>query len=115
MADTPTWHTTKPTLLELAIEDFKRQLPGWWYSVCECQVSCDASCAPTKESGDLALVDQDARFDSGFHADLAQPSSLAAALCDVRDQALAAKAALSAPPMESPCQAEGGLARIPTT
>ena len=98
---TPDWHTKSHDDLPAAIAEFKAALPGWWYSVCECQVSCDASCAPTAESPDIALIPpgrQDlmnpSPFDAGFHADLAQPSTLAEALRDVMKQALAAKAAL---------------------
>jgi hypothetical protein len=86
------WKETKADGLEQAIADFKEALPGWWFSVCECQVSCDASCAPTPESEDIYLIEQagDA-FDQGFHADLPQPSTLADALREVMRQALAAK------------------------
>lgn len=83
----PWWHTSPSTDLENAIAEFKSALPGWWYSVCECQVSCDASCAPTVESPDINLIPRDERFDSGFHADLRQPSTLADALRDVMEQA----------------------------
>jgi len=76
--------------LESAIRRFKADLPGWWYSVCECQVSCDATAAPTRESEHIALLGTDSRFDSGFSADLAQPSTLADALDAVRIDALAA-------------------------
>src|SRR3546814_15729763 len=74
--------------------DFKAALPGWWFSVCECQVSCDASCAPTRESPDIALIEHDERFDLGFDADLPQPSTLAQALRSVMADAIEAKAAL---------------------
>jgi hypothetical protein len=84
------WHTDPQTDIEAAIRDFKAALPGWWYSVCECQVSCDASCAPTTESPHVDLIDLEAAFDSGFHADLRQPSTLAEALRDVMEQAQAA-------------------------
>ena len=85
------WHTTAPTDLEATIAEFKAKLPGWWYSVCECQVSCDASCAPTVESHDIKrIASGEACWDSGFHADLRQPSSLAEALRDVMEQALEA-------------------------
>lgn len=70
--------------LEESIRRFKADLPGWWYSVCECQVSCDASCAPTSESEHIALLGTDPRFDSGFMVDLPQPSTLADALDTVR-------------------------------
>lgn len=82
--------------LEATIAKFKAILPGWWYSLGECQVSCDASCAPTRLSPDIALIEQDERFDSGFHADLAQPSTLAKALSTVLAEAIAAKVALGA-------------------
>jgi hypothetical protein len=85
------WKTAPPTDLEATIAEFKSKLPGWWYSVCECQVSCDASCAPTVESPHIHYIENPRDpFDSGFHADLPQPSSLAAALRDVMEQALAA-------------------------
>lgn len=85
------WTTSPATGLEAAIAEFKAALPGWWFSVCECQVSADASCAPTSETPDIALIALDDRFDSGFHADLPQPATLADALRDVMRQALEAK------------------------
>lgn len=89
------WVVAAPVGLEQAITEFKAALPGWWFSVGECQVSCDASCAPTWESPDIALIERDRRFDAGFHADLLQPSTLAEALRDVMEQALEAKAELA--------------------
>jgi hypothetical protein len=83
------------TDIEQAIREFKTALPGWWYSLGECEVSCDASCAPTRQSPDLALIEKDARFDSGFHCDAEQPSTLAIALRDVMEQALKAKKMLN--------------------
>jgi len=90
------WITAPATGLEAAIARFKADLPGWWFSVCECQVSCDASCAPTSETMDIGIVGlpaSDERFNSGFHADLDQPSTLAEALDTVRRDALAALSA----------------------
>lgn len=74
--------------LEEAISDFKKALPGWWFSLGECQVSCDASCAPTSESEHIDLIPLDDRFNSGFHVDLLQPSTLAEALRTVQNEAL---------------------------
>ena len=74
-----------------AIAEFKSTLPGWWYSLGECQVSCDASCAPTPHSPDLDLIPLDDRFDSGFHVDLPQPSTLADALRHVMNEAVKAR------------------------
>jgi len=92
------WQTAPATGLEAAIAEFKAALPGWWFSVCERQVSCDASCAPTGEvEGWRELCEGNPQFDGGFHADLPQPSTLAEALRDVMQQALAA---LPSPPLE---------------
>jgi len=88
-----TWITSPATGLEEAIARFKADLPGWWFSVGECQVYCDASCAPTSETMDIGIVGipgSDDRFNSGFHADLQQPSTLAEALDHVRREALEA-------------------------
>lgn len=89
------WKDTQPTGLEEAINRFKRELPGWWFSVGECQVSCDASCGPTRETPDIGLIPHDDRFNSGFHVDMEQPSTLAQALDVVRMDALKAKAAIA--------------------
>ncbi len=80
------------TGIENVIARFKKELPGWWYSLGECQVSCDASCAPTSESKDIELIPQNENFNSGFHADVPQPSKLTSALLIVMHEALAAKA-----------------------
>lgn len=80
------------TGLESAIQAFRTALPGWWFSVCECEVSCDASAAPTRLSEDLALIAKDERFNSGFHVDLTQPSTLADALRCVMEDAVEARA-----------------------
>lgn len=73
------------------IARFKQALPGWWYSLGECEKSCDASCAPTRESEDIALIPWDDRFNSGFHHDRPQPSTLAEALMVVMMNAVAAR------------------------
>ena len=78
--------------IEKTIELFRKELPNWWYSLGECQVSCDASCAPTSLSPDIGLIPIDERFNSGFHVDVPQPSKLADALLIVMHGALAAKA-----------------------
>jgi hypothetical protein len=79
--------------LEVTIRQFRDTLPGWWYSLGECDISCDASCAPTDKSPDIALIPADERFNSGFHADVPQPSTLAQALLHVMSEAVAARAA----------------------
>lgn len=91
--EAPDWRWRSPQGLEMAIIAFKLALPGWWFTVGECQVSADASCGPTRDSPHIALIPVDRRFDDGFHADLPQPASMAAALLDVQTQALDALAA----------------------
>ena len=85
------WRKTPQDGLEAAILDFKLEFPGWYYSVCECQVSCDATIAPTTESEDINLIPRDCRFDDGFRVDLPQPSTLAKALRWVMIDARTAK------------------------
>ncbi len=89
------WKQKPQTDLEAAIAEFKAALPGWCYSICECQVSCDASCAPTTETDDIDLIRFNPDFDSGFYAYLSQPSTLAEALRNVMGQAMDAKAKVS--------------------
>lgn len=84
------WKIKDQDTLAVAIRDFKTALPGWWYSVGECQVTCDASCGPTVESFDILLIPHDRRFDDGFHVDLPNPSTLADALRHVMRDAQAA-------------------------
>lgn len=84
------WQTYPPYRLEDAIAAFKAALPGWWFTVGECQVSADASCGPTRESPHIELIPLDRQFDDGFHADLPQPASMADALRTVQEAALAA-------------------------
>jgi len=90
--DKKTWPDICHDNIEKTIAPFKKELPGWWYSLGECQVSCDASCAPTKLSDDMRHIPIDDRFNSGFHADVPQPSTLSDALLIVLHDALAAKA-----------------------
>ena len=94
------WPVNCHAAIEAAIVRFKRDLPGWWYSLCECQVSCDASCAPTPLSEHIALIPCDDRFNAGFHADVPQPSTLSEALDIVREDALTAIRQLSSSPTE---------------
>ena len=89
----PDWQTAPATGIEEAIAKFKRALPGWWFSIGECQVSADASCGPTRESPDITLIPRDDRFNSGFHADLPQPATMAEALGTVMQEALSAREA----------------------
>lgn len=90
------WQTSPATGLEAAITDFKAALPGWWFTVGECQVSADASCGPTREVPNLRdLLLSDSRFDDGFHADLPQPDTMPNALRSVTRDALDALAGIA--------------------
>lgn len=92
------------------IARFKQALPGWWFTLGECEKSCDASCAPTRESDDLALIPHDERFNSGFHCDLPQPCCLSDALYVVMREAVFARrfairaASTTAPKMGDTCE-----------
>lgn len=79
--------------LERAIRQFRHTLPNWWFSVGECDISCDASIAPMKASPDIDMIPFDHRFNDGFHVDLPQPSTLADAL---REAIIDAKEAIIA-------------------
>lgn len=69
------------------IREFRKQLPGWWFSIGECSVSSDASCGPDVAGPDANLLKQKT-FDEGFHADLVPPATMADALAHVMGQAI---------------------------
>jgi hypothetical protein len=48
-----------------AIREFEAALPGWWWSICVCSVSRDASCAPDIAGPDADLL-QERTFDEGL-------------------------------------------------
>lgn len=81
------------------ITRFREALPGWWFTVGECSVSADASCGPDRTGPDARLLSI-RLFDDGFHADLPQPSSMAAALADVTAQAISARAIVRSTPSQ---------------
>ena len=88
--------------LSAAIREFEAALPGWWWSVCVCSVSRDASCAPDRAGPDAALLDLD-QFDAGFHRDDKRPNAtLANSLREVMRQALAAKQKVIGPTNKRP-------------
>lgn len=73
---------------KMAIEEFERRLPGWWWSIGICSVSADASCGPDIAGPDADLLDYESRvFDEGFDCD-DRNGTLASSLCDVMKQAL---------------------------
>lgn len=82
-------HKTDADDLAKAISEFERALPGWWWSVCSCSVSRDASCAPDRNGRDADLL-ASRDFDNGFHCDHSTGSA-ADALRDVMAQAIAAR------------------------
>lgn len=82
------WVSTNQNDLLDAVMHFTTEFPGWWYSMGECSISCHASCGPDVNGQDAEHLKLESRvFDEGFHADLAQPSTLADALRDVAEQA----------------------------
>lgn len=56
------------TDLAMAIGEFERKLPGWWWSIGNCSVSRDASCGPDRSGPDADLLTR-REFDAGFHCD----------------------------------------------
>jgi len=77
--------------LTAAISQFQAHLPGWWWSIGMCSVSCHASCGPDRAWQDAHLLTM-REFDYGFNADLAQPATCAEALLEAMDLALGARA-----------------------
>lgn len=70
-------------------------LPGWWYSSGHCHLTCHASLGP--DHSDPAQAERlhkefpseyGSPYDSGFHADIPQPTTEAAALLHCLLQAL---------------------------
>ena len=62
--------------LDEAVAIFERELPGWWWKVCQCGISADAWAGPdwSAKVDDELLTDEalafDGRFDSGFDVEL---------------------------------------------
>ena len=73
-----------------AIDEFKRRLPDWWWSVGECSISADASCGPDRNCKDAHLLVFD-EFDNGFHHNEPMPASCADSLIKVMNEALQKK------------------------
>jgi hypothetical protein len=64
--------------LDAALALAERVLPGWWWTAGRCGLTCHASVGPdSKFIGEPDL----SKFDSGFHADVPNPSTPAIALC----------------------------------
>ncbi len=80
--------------IDEAIAKFRRELPGWWWSIGDCSVSADASCGPELNGPDAHLVKID-KFGKGFDCDLRQSASPIESLLTVLEHAKAAKAAVS--------------------
>jgi hypothetical protein len=71
-----------------AIVEFETVLPGWWWWICPCLLTRDASCGPSNGGPDEDLL-KFPEFDAGFHYDTT--GTLASSLRDVMRQALRAK------------------------
>ncbi len=76
--------------LDKIIADFKAEFPGWWWSVGECQISCDATVGPTTVAPDAYLL-QHRLFDEGFHGDLIQAATVEDALLNAINVARTAR------------------------
>lgn len=75
--------------LAAAIKEFETALPGWWWSVCVCHLTRDASCGPDIAGPDFELLKY-REFDEGFHCE--DPAgTLATSLRNVMAKAVSAK------------------------
>lgn len=92
-AEFPQQPYTNVHTLTLAILEFERSLPGWWWSVCVCSRSRDASCGPDMSGPDAdLLLLEDRSFDDGFHYDDESPTAtLATSLRNVMYEAFEAR------------------------
>ncbi len=71
--------TDGPMTIDEAVKVLHAELPGWWWKVGECHVSCDATIAPDRGGPDDELLTFE-EFDQGFDCDLRQPATVAEAL-----------------------------------
>lgn len=79
---------TLAACLDPGMPDALAKLPiGWYWTGGVCSVSCHASIGPDRAYIPQAMLNA---FDSGFHADVDQPSTLSEALLDCIEQATAA-------------------------
>jgi hypothetical protein len=67
------------------IDRLERELPGWWFTMGKCDLTCHATVGP-----DRAFIGEPAlsKYDRGFSADLPNPSTLAEALGEAIDLAI---------------------------
>ena len=66
------------TSLDAAVGLKHRLLPGWWWTAGQCGLTCHASVGPDR----AFIAEPDlSKYDDGFHADIANPSTPVLALC----------------------------------
>lgn len=70
-----------------AISEMKEKLPGWWFTIGECSVSCDATVGPDVAYCPEWMLEA---FDAGIDNDLRQPSTIAEALRGAVNKAIKA-------------------------
>jgi len=80
--------------LDDAIAELREKLPGWWFTVGECSVSCDATVGPDAAYCPAWMLN-DPELDAGIDGDLRQPSTMADALRNATGIALAKVTALT--------------------
>jgi hypothetical protein len=61
--------------LEQALEVFNAEFPGWWWTLGECHISCDASIAPDRRGPDANLLNH-RFFDDGSMSICSSPQPL---------------------------------------
>lgn len=77
------------TSLDATVALLERVLPGWWFTVGRCGLTCHASVGPDRAFIQETLL---SLYDDGFNADLPNPSTPALALCVAILKAVESKA-----------------------
>lgn len=72
-----------------AVARFRAALPGWWYTMGRCGLTCHASIGPDRFYIEQPFLN---RYDKGFDADIPNPTTCEAALDEAVAKALAALA-----------------------
>lgn len=76
---------------EQELAKFAVEFPGWWLTGGVCSISCHCTIGPDAYGPDAALLSA-RQFDSGFDADIEQPTRMAVALRSAMDLARVARA-----------------------
>jgi len=85
--------------LTFAVIRMQESLPGWWFTVGRCGLTCHASVGPDRAFIQPPLLD---KYDGGFHADIPNPTTCADALDEAVRKAVATLTAQGDYPSKAP-------------